>query len=246
MSPLPVKLFCLPCARASATMYLRWRRLLPAWIEIVPLELPGRGSRMTEPVLREFDVLSALLCQELLPGLTGPYALFGHSMGALLAYDVVNKLRENKAKMPEALFVSACAAPSGRTDEHFPGEKDTPLLIADLHKHGGTPGELFSDAELLRMTVNLLGADYRICESFQHYNLPPLPVPISVFAGKDDDIEEQRLAAWKYESTMGITLDWFDGGHFFIRQNEASLLNIIVTRLKRERLLSLNREILCA
>lgn len=227
-------------------MYFRWRRLLPAWIEIVPLELPGRGSRTTEPVVRNFDMLSSRLCQELLPGLTKTYAFFGHSMGALLAYDVVNKLRENKARMPTALFVSACGAPSGRTNEYFPSEKDTSSLVADLHKHGGTPGELFLDAELLRMAVNLLGADYRICESFLHPNLPPLPVPIHVFAGKDDDIEAHRLVAWKYESTMDITVDWFEGGHFFIQKNEASLLNTIVTRLKHERLLRLNGEILCA
>lgn len=201
---------------------------------------------MAESVERDFDVLSARLCEELGPQLSGPYALFGHSMGALLAYGISGKLRESGGKLPTALMVSACAAPSQRMNERFPVEKDDSSLIADLRRHGGTPDELFSNPELLRMTVELLGADYRICKSFGHCHPPPLPVPIHVFAGREDDIDEHRLLAWKHESMTGITLDWFDGGHFFIQRDEASLLDAIATHLKPEGARPLNRRMLCA
>lgn len=201
---------------------------------------------MAEPAERDFDVLSARLCEELRPRLSGPYALFGHSMGALLAYGISDRLRESGGMLPTALMVSACAAPSQRMNERFPDEKDAPSLIADLRRHGGTPDELFSNPELLRMTVDLLGADYRICKSFRHCHPPPLPVSIHVFAGREDDISEHRLLAWKHESMTGITLDWFDGGHFFIQRNEASLLDAIAARLKPGGALPLSRRILCA
>ena len=226
----PLTLFCLPCAGASALIYLRWRRMLPAWVHVEPIELPGRGARSHEFLEEDFDSLVVRLCDELVPKLQGAYALFGHSMGALLAYGIANGLQARRVAVPTALLVSGCAAPSRRED-NFASKQDTAALVADLHKQGGTPEEVFTNPQLLRMTVTLLGADYRVCESFRHQAVLPLPLPIHVFAGRDDEIEESQLLAWQSEGTAAFSLSWFAGGHFFLRQHEEEFLALLLQRL---------------
>ncbi|WP_093340195.1 thioesterase II family protein [Variovorax sp. PDC80] len=230
--PAPLSLLCLPCAGASATMYLRWRRLLPRWIEVVPLELPGRGSRLGEDFVEDFDALVSLLCGEHEVALRGNFALFGHSMGALLAWGIAQRLRATGRPLPRALLVSGSAAPSQRDPDRFVDMDDDEALIADMRKQGGTPEELFASPELLRMTLDTLAADYRVCEGFVHRRAAPLPLPLHVFAGRDDDIQPWRVEAWSAETLdAGFSLDWFEGGHFFIRQHEAQVLAALVRRL---------------
>jgi len=230
--PAPLSLLCLPCAGASATMYLRWRRLLPRWIEVVPLELPGRGSRLGEDFVEDFDALVSLLCSEHEAALRGNFALFGHSMGALLAWGIAQRLRATGRPLPRALLVSGSAAPSQRDPDRFVDMDDDEALIADMRKQGGTPEALFASPELLRMTLDTLAADYRVCEGFAHRGAAPLPVPLHVFAGREDDIQRWRVEAWSAEALdAGFSLDWFEGGHFFIRQHEAQVLAALVRRL---------------
>ena len=226
-----VSLLCLPCAGASATMYLRWRRLLPHWIRIVPVELPGRGSRSAESLVRDYDSLVAQICAEQSEAMRGNFAIFGHSMGALLAYGIACRLREMGLALPMALLASGTSAPGRRDPARFAGKTDDASLIADLRKQGGTPEEVFASAELMRITLDVLGADYRVCEGFRHSAEAPLPMPLHVFAGRDDDIEAERIRAWSAEAGGVFTLDWFDGGHFFIRQQETAFLAALSQRL---------------
>ncbi|WP_343606362.1 alpha/beta fold hydrolase [Roseateles sp.] len=234
MSETAVQLLCLPCAGASATMYLRWRRLLPRWIAITPVELPGRGGRLGERFVEDFDALADQLCEELAPRLAPatPFALFGHSMGALLAHGLAQRLRERGGRMPLALIASGSAAPSRRDTARLQRViGDEAALVADLRRQGGTPEEVFANAELLRLTLDVLGADYRVCASYRHEPRAPLPVPLHVLAGRQDEIAPERLAAWSAESTLPMTLDWFDGGHFFVRQQEGAVLAALARHL---------------
>lgn len=228
-----VDLLVLPCAGASATMYLRWRRLLPAWVRLVPVELPGRGARLGEPFVEDFERLVAQLCDEQAGAMEGGYALLGHSMGALLAYGIAQRQRALSRPLPRALFVSASPAPSRRDPERYAGKDNDTALIADLRRQGGTPEEVFGCAELLRLTLDTLGADYRVCASFRDTAPTPLSIPLHAFGGRQDEIAAERLEAWRHAAGGIFSLDWFDGGHFFIREREQEVLAAVVRELAR-------------
>ncbi|PTR05137.1 surfactin synthase thioesterase subunit [Nitrosospira sp. Nsp5] len=229
--PAPLTLFSLPCAGASAAMYLRWRRRLPSWVRVQPIELPGRGERLHETPEKTFDALAARLCDELAMNPSQRYALFGHSMGALLAYRVAHCLRARMRPLPVALLVSACAAPSQQDWKRYADKDSDASLIAELRKQDGTPEEVFGNPELLSMTLGLLGADYRICASFRYQKFPPLPLPIHIFSGRADEIDVSKLEAWRLESAANCSLDWFEGGHFFPRLHEEAFLSTLAQRL---------------
>jgi surfactin synthase thioesterase subunit len=229
--PASTTVFCLPCAGASAVKYLRWRRRLPAWIHIQPVELPGRGVRLHEPTQKVFEALAAGLCDELENNLPQSYAFYGHSMGALLAYRIAHFLRMRNRLMPRALLVSACAAPTQQDWRRYANKNSRALLIADLRKQNGTPEEVFEDPELLSMTLSLLRSDFRVCASFRYEMSAPLSIPIHAFGGRADEILPSRLEAWRCESSDEFSLDWFDGGHFFIRQQEDAFLSTLAQRL---------------
>ncbi|MBA3754871.1 MAG: thioesterase [Nitrosomonas sp.] len=227
----PITLFCLPCAGARATMYLRWKKLLPSWITIKPVELPGRGSRVSESPQESYAALTENLCDELASALPERYALFGHSMGALLAYGIAQGLSARELPLPAALLAAGCAAPSRQDSERYHKIQSESALIADLSKQGGTPEEVFNSQELLAMTLDLLRLDYRVCGSFQYAHLPPLAIPIHSFGGRADEIDAAKLNDWRLESTRTFTLDWFDGGHFFLRQSEEWFMFTLKKRL---------------
>ncbi|WP_010627977.1 thioesterase II family protein [Halomonas sp. KM-1] len=227
MHPQRMKLLCLPCAGASATMYLRWKRRLPAWVEVHPIELPGRGERLGEPFIKDFETLVVRLCEEQATRMRGDFALFGHSMGALLAHGMALRLHDVGRPQPRMLFASGSPAPSMRDPQRFAGLDNDEALVADLRQQGGTPEEVFASPELLRLTLDVLAADYRLCRGFRYRGRPPLDYPLQVFAGRDDDIESERLEAWRREAGGAFSLEWFEGGHFFIRQQEAQVLAAI-------------------
>lgn len=124
-------------------MYLRWKRQLPAWIEVYPVELPGRGERLGESLIDDFESQVVRLCEEQATRMRGDFALFGHSMGALLAYGMAARLRDVGRPQPRMLFASGSAAPSMRDSERLAGLDNDKALIADLRQQGGTPEEVF-------------------------------------------------------------------------------------------------------
>src|SRR5688572_7962656 len=129
-----MNLLVLPCAGGSATLYSRWRRRLPSWLRLVPVELPGRGMRMGEPCVEDFGQLVAQLCDEHDDYFNEPYALFGHSMGALLAYGIAQRLRLLQRPLPKMLFASASPAPSCRDPDFLSTRSSDGELIADLRE----------------------------------------------------------------------------------------------------------------
>lgn len=212
-------------------MYVRWKRLLPSWIHVHPVELPGRGVRLGESFVESYPALIRQLMAEQRKAMQGRYVLLGHSMGALLAYGMAQACRANGQPVPLAVFASGSPAPSKRSDGEFVAKDDDDGLIAEMRKQGGTTEEIFENEEMLRITLDTLGSDYRVCESFSYLPNMPLSVPLHVFAGKKDDVREDQINGWSVETTNQFTVDWFNGGHFFIKFDERAVLDALCARL---------------
>ncbi|AHA16190.2 thioesterase [Pseudomonas aeruginosa] len=210
--------------------YSRWRRKLPAWLAVRPVELPGRGARMAEPLQTDLASLAQQLARELHDEVRqGPYAMLGHSLGALLACEVLYALRELGCPTPLGFFACGTAAPSRRAeyDRGFAEPKSDAELIADLRDLQGTPEEVLGNRELMSLTLPILRADFLLCGSYRHQRRPPLACPIRTLGGREDKASEEQLLAWAEETRSGFELELFDGGHFFIHQREAEVLAVV-------------------
>ncbi|MFC6298496.1 alpha/beta fold hydrolase [Pseudomonas sp. CCM 7893] len=226
-SPTRLRLFCLPYSGASAMVYSRWRRALPEWLQVCPLELPGRGRRMDEPLQRDIKALAAQLAVEISVQLDGPYALFGHSLGGLLAFELAHALRERGMPEPLALFASGTAGPARRDVSEYAIEKTDAQLITRLRELKGTAEDALANHELMQLMLPILRADFLLCGSFHYGEREPLAMPIHVFGGKQDSVRAEQLLDWQEDTTTGFSLDMFEGHHFFLMQQETSVLRCL-------------------
>lgn len=222
-----LRLFCLPYSGASAMVYSRWRRRLPSWLQVRPLELPGRGMRMDEPLQRDIRRLAEQLADEISAELHSPFALFGHSLGGLLAFELIHVLRERGLPRPLAFFTSATAGPSRRDVSQYAIEKTDEELIQRLRELGGTSEEALANDDLMNLMLPILRADFLLCGSFVYGAREPLAVPIHVFGGKQDSVRVDELLDWQQESGTAFSLDMFEGHHFYLTEQEPALLRCL-------------------
>lgn len=215
-------------------VYARWKRQLPAWIELCPLELPGRGRRFAEELQTDLHVLADQLAGEIEERVDQPYALFGHSLGGLLTFELAHALRRRGLPAPQALFASAAAAPSRRESHLELAQAQTDAqLMERMRRLGGTPEAVFADEEMLRLTLPVLRADFLLCGRYRYYRRAQLGCPIHVFGGKGDRLSVESLSAWQDETCAGFSLEMLDGDHFFINTGEARLLELVLGRLQQ-------------
>lgn len=208
------------------------RRYLPASIELRPLDLPGRGTRIREPLLAARQPLIEQLSAELAPSLQQPYALFGHSLGGMLAFELAHALMRRGLPAPRALCVAAAPAPNSQGKRRPPETwSSDEALMASLRKLGGTPPELFEHPELLELFLPIVRADFQLCDDIPDQPLGPLPCPIHIYAGRHDDLPAEALRAWEKSTSQTHTLTVFDGDHFFPRTHPRELCNLITTHL---------------
>ncbi len=229
----PVTLFCLPCSGASAMVYSRWRRKLPANLQVHCVELPGRGTRFAEPLHTDLLALAAQLAREYAQQARQPYVLLGHSLGALLAFELAHALQALGCPPPQALIACGTAAPSRREDYErgWRTPKTDPQLIEELRELGGTSEEVLSNPELMSLALPVLRADFLLCGRYDYQPRPPLRCPLHVFGGRTDKASAEQLQAWALETQGLFTLDMFEGGHFFIREHEDAVLARLTHRL---------------
>jgi medium-chain acyl-[acyl-carrier-protein] hydrolase len=227
-----VRLFCFHYAGGSALIYRPWAQKLPANVEVVAIQLPGRATRMHEPLVTKLTDVVAPIAEALAPLLNQPFALFGHSMGALIAFEVARFLRRQGRALPAHLFVSGRSAPQ-LNREHAPLHnlpKDE--LMAELQELDGTPREVLEHPELMELVLPMLRADFSICDTYEYTVEPPLGCPITAFGGLQDfDVTRRRIEMWREQTTATFTMRMFPGNHFFIHSNETLLLNLLATQL---------------
>ncbi|WP_064742259.1 thioesterase II family protein [Inquilinus limosus] len=233
MTAVAARLFCLPYSGASAMVYARWRRALPAWLAVHPVELPGRGARASEPLSTDLRRLAASLAGEVGGLIDGPYALFGHSLGALLAFELAHALLDNGTLPPLVLFASGTEAPAVRDDRELARPRTDAELVADLRDYQGTPEEALADPELMAAVLPVLRADFLMAGTYVYRPRPALPCPVHVLAGTRDDVGRPALQAWGWETRGDFAIDLFDGDHFFIHSRQAEVLGVLDAALSR-------------
>lgn len=220
MTAPALHLLAIPHAGGSAGAFGDWARTLPEGTDLHVLELPGHGARMREPLVEDFEALVARLATDAAEAVSGPYVLFGHSLGALLAFEVARELRDTLGE-PEALLVAGRNAPTvpsaHRPIHHLPDGE----FVAALESYGGMPEALRQEPELLEMFLPVLRADITLAETYRRRSGATLRCPIIAYSGRRDPlVDDLGLVAWRRETTGAFVLHVLDGSHFFLGNSE--------------------------
>jgi medium-chain acyl-[acyl-carrier-protein] hydrolase len=228
-----LRLFCFPHAGGGASLYNSWTDDLPPSIEVCPVQLPGRENlRQRAPYSQLWPLIDELL-SVLREYLNLPFAFYGHSMGALVGFELTRRLRQLLLPQPSHLFVSSYCAPQlaqRTTTLHELPDAEFLLRVQELQ---GIPDAVLANAELIELFSPLLRADFALCESYTYSHAKPLECAISSFGGTDDKrISAEELAAWRVQTCSGFKMRLFPGNHFFLQSSKHLLLRVIRQELR--------------
>ena len=231
-----LRLLCFPFAGAGASAYFAWSRALRGEpVEVRAVQPPGRENRLREAPLTEL----APLVEALVAACTGlrdrPFCFFGHSMGALVAFETARALRAAGGPLPAHLFVSGAQGPDvPRLEEPLhPLADDEAGIAAVASRYGGVPTAVLEHRELLDVILPALRADMRITESYVHATAPPLPCGITAYTGTDDPmVKEEALTRWGAQTTGAFSSRVFPGDHFFLPEQRDAVIADVMSRVR--------------
>jgi medium-chain acyl-[acyl-carrier-protein] hydrolase len=229
------RLFCFPYAGIGPTMYRPWPALLPGDIDLWAVQPPGREARFREPPLADIHTLVDAISAAMEPHLDRPFALFGHSMGACVAFEVARALAK-RGTVPVRLFVSGRRAPGAVTHEpdihHLP---DDAFVAAIRRRYNGIPAAVLEHPELLQLLLPALRADIAALERHTHRAGPPLDCPILALGGsRDPVVPAGELAHWRAATNDEFAQRVFEGDHFYLQATREALLQTLVATLRAD------------
>ena len=228
--PRRFRLYCFCYAGGSAANYANWQADLDPTIEICAIELPGRGTRFGEEAETSLSTLKATVAQVIASAGHTSFAFFGHSLGALLAFEVARTLQQMGAAVPQHIFVSGGSAPQHRRDTgkiHLLADDE---LIEELKNYNGTPPAVLEHEELMELLLPMIRADFALVANYTYSAAPLLPMPTTVLMGRDDDNGEgEHVEGWKKETSADCKIFWFEGDHFYIHPQRDAVLECIRT-----------------
>lgn len=222
-----VRLLCFHYAGGSATMFRPWAERLPPSVELLAVQLPGRADRFLEAPYDRMKPLVDDLVEVIGPVLAGPFACYGVSMGARVAWALAHALRERAMPMPRALYVAASGGPS-LDNGHWKWEGREDGLEGYVREMGGTPAAVLAEPTLLAALLPTLRADLTVLSTHGFHPATPLDTPIRAFAGAgDEEASPERMGAWGAETSGRFDLDVLPCGHFFDAGSERSLVEAV-------------------
>lgn len=228
-----LRLLCFPYAGGGVPIFRAWPDLFPPEIEIWAIQLPGRDGRLREPVPDDLETLALAAASGLGPLLDKPFACFGHSMGAMVAFEFARQMRRRGQPGPTQLFVSARRAPQlPRTDAPLHTLAEGPFLEMLRQRYNGIPAAILAEPELLQLFLPMLRADFKMIETYQYREEAPLGCPIMAFGGADDEwARPNELAAWQAQTRGAFQVQLFPGGHFYLQAELPQLVTAVVQAL---------------
>jgi surfactin synthase thioesterase subunit len=231
-----LRLFCCPYAGGASDIFRSWSASLSSNIEVCPLQLPGRGGRLLEAPCRSLSFLVEVLTRELLPYLKKPFALFGHSMGAAISFELARQLRNEYGIEPVHLFVSGFRAPQLPRRETPSFDLPQAEFLDKLYSLGGSAKELLDNPKFIQLLLPAVRADFEMIQTYIYAPEPPLTCPITAFGGLDDHVvKREELAHWREQTTGTFTLRILPGNHFFLQTAQERLLAILAEELNKAR-----------
>ncbi len=223
-----IRLICFPYAGGGASIYRTWPNHLSDKIDVWAIRLPGRENRLREAPFNDIPLLIEALLEILRSHLTMPFVFFGHSMGAMLSFELTHKLRQEQLPQPSHLFVSGQRAP--QIPNPLPKIHHLPQadFIENVLDYNGIPAMVLQEPELMELMLPILRADFTKVETYQYRPMPPLACPISVFGGESDaNVALKNLEMWGHHTSSRFTIHTYPGDHFFIRHVEAEMVKSI-------------------
>lgn len=226
--------FCFPFAGGGATFYRPWAQHAPRSSALVPVQPPGREERLMEPSFERMPDLVRAAADALLPFLRPPYALLGHSMGGMIAYELAQELRRRNAPLPMHLFVSGAPAPHLAAEippiYHLP----EPQLLDEIrNRYRAFPDEVLESRELLDLLLPRLRADLAVTGAYVYREGPPLNCPITAFGGDGDvTVTPAMIEAWREHTVMTFRSEILPGGHFFLTDHASRILATLEQALR--------------
>lgn len=222
------KLFCFPFAGSDKYAYRAFHPFLNKDIETISADIPGKGMRINEPPIDNiYDATDAYyhLVRE---SISVPYCIFGHSLGANIAFLVLQKIKNDNYPLPEHVFFTGKEAPSKHYQRNYYQQSDD-FIIRKLDEMGGLVDELKADREYLDFFLPIIRNDFKMHDSYTYKKFAPLNIPFTIIAGKDEKVTDNELQAWKTETNAECRIMRMRGNHFFIFQQARQICNLINT-----------------
>jgi len=225
-------MFCFSYAGGSAHAFGPWAQALPAQLEVLAVQLPGRGARMFEPPYTSLPTLIHDIAVALRPYLNKPFVFFGHSMGAIISFELARYFRARGIQKPLHLFLSGSGAPRHRVREIMRSRLSDEDLIEELRSFNGVSSDILNDTELMRIMLPTIRADFAICETYVYQLAPTLETPISAFGGTEDaEVSQEQLQLWEEETKEHFSVRMFPGGHFYLHSAQSLALEALLKDL---------------
>ncbi|KNC66759.1 thioesterase II family protein [Pseudoalteromonas ardens] len=212
-----MRLFCFPFAGGGVSAFHDWKGWMPPQTELVVMELPGRGRRFNEALMDDMSEIVTSMANEFLHYTDVPYVFFGHSLGALIATELLQTLSERGLPMPHLFISSGMRAPQFRARQTLHTLEEDAFIEALKH-YNGTPHELLNNPELMALFLPVLRADFSLSENHIYRATPPFDFPLHLVGGNEDSsVTREELNGWQALSSHEIRETWFPGDHFYLQ-----------------------------
>jgi surfactin synthase thioesterase subunit len=225
-----INLICLPFVGGSKYSYRGYVNCAPDNIDVIPVELPGRGTRYKEPLLKNVHLMIDDIFSQVKEKLSSPYIIYGHSMGTLLGYLLTKLIVKKGLPQPECLFFTGCSGPSFRNDEPPTHLLPREELFEKIKSMEGSPDEILNDIDLMIFFEPIIRADFQAIETYVYQNSDPFTIPITVITGIEEKITREQVETWQLETTKPVEIFQLPGKHFFIFQHEEKIMNLIANK----------------